>query len=92
MTKGLSDIFIYRRGCSCDGKCTVAAEGERQRGDLRRRGRRGRATRCGRAAPHWMRKAVSAPRSNGHGTFSLLGTPSAPLALQYLLNDSHSDA
>ena len=47
--------------------------------------------RCGRVAPQCMRKAVSNPRSNGHG-LSLIDTLCAPLALQYLLNDSHSDA
>ena len=47
--------------------------------------------RCGRVALQCMRKAVSNPRSNGHG-LSLIDTLCAPLALQYLLNDSHSDA
>ena len=49
--------------------------------------------RCGRVAPHCMRKAVSTPRSNGRGgILSLIDTLCAPHALQYLLNDSHSDA
>ena len=47
--------------------------------------------RCGRVAPHCMRKAVLTPRSNGHGILSLIDTLCAPLAFQYLLNDSHSD-
>ena len=38
-----------------------------------------------------LKRGWSAPRSNGRGTRSLIDTPSTPLALQYLLNDSHTD-
>ena len=39
-----------------------------------------------------MALAKRCPRSNGRVILSLIDTPCAPLALQYLLNDSHTDA
>ena len=44
------------------------------------------------AKPKTDMKAVLTPRSNGHGILSLIDNLCAPLAFQYLLNDSHSDA